>query len=489
MFRKFIWLEWKAFFRSSAFASNMVIKVFMVLGALYFMACCLFLGIAVHFMIKDAGRDSLTEISRYMIYYVLIDLTMRIMLQKIPVINIRPLLALPIKRGTVVNFAMGKMFLSFFNLLPACFFIPYCVVLMVKGYDPLHVAFWLLSIWAIGYSNNLLNMLLNDKDNLYALFIVLLLSFAGLQYYHVFDVTIASGAFFHGIYTTGYLLILPLAVLAALWYVTYKFFIKTMYLDTGLKGKHTEAKTENFTWLNRFGLMGTFLKNDIKLIKRNKRSRNAVLGGVIFLFYGLLFMTGAIEQYDRPYWKMFGGIFVTGGFMFTFGQLVPSWDSAYYPLMMSQNIKYREYISAKWWLVVIGTAITTVLASFYLLFGVQTYLLIVAGAVYNIGVNSHLVLLGGAFIKTPIDLASSKQAFGDKKAFNVQGLLLTLPKLVLPILLYILGNNFFGEGAGIALVAGAGVLGFAFRNMVFKTIERIYISEKYKTIDAYKQKN
>src|SRR5690606_9910567 len=132
-------------------------------------------------------------------------------------------------------------------------------------------------------------------------------------------------------------------------------------------------------------------------------------------------------------------IFVSGGFLFTFGQFVPSWDSAYYPLMMSQNIQYKEYIASKWWLVVIGTIVSTLLASFYLYFGVETYLIILVGAIFNIGVNSHLVLLGGAFIKTPIDLASSKQAFGDKKAFNMKTMLLSLPKLLLPVALYGVG--------------------------------------------------
>jgi hypothetical protein len=38
-------------------------------------------------------------------------------------------------------------------------------------------------------------------------------------------------------------------------------------------------------------------------------------------------------------------------------------------------------------------------------------------------------------------------------------------------------------------VASAGVLGFAFRNKVFSLIEKIYKTEKYATIAAYKQKN
>jgi len=157
--------------------------------------------------------------------------------------------------------------------------------------------------------------------------------------------------------------------------------------------------------------------------------------------------------------------------------------------MMSQNIKYREYLASKWWLMVIATVISTIIASFYLVFGWQTYALIVAGAIYNIGVNSHLVLLGGAFVKTPIDLASSKRAFGDKQAFNVKTLLITIPKLFLPMLLYAVGFYTVGKELGYVLVAGAGIIGFAFRNKMFSIVERIYKTEKYKTIAAYKGNN
>jgi multisubunit Na+/H+ antiporter MnhC subunit len=209
---------------------------------------------------------------------------------------------------------------------------------------------------------------------------------------------------------------------------------------------------------------------------------------VAFLFYGLLFYSSGIEAYQSPAMQIFAAIFVSGGFLFTFGQFVPSWDSAYYPLMMSQNIPYRDYIASKWWLVVIGTLISLVLASFYLYFGVSIYLNIIVGAIYNMGVNSHLILLGGAFTKTPIDLASSKQAFGDKKAFNIQTFLLTIPKMLLPVLLYCIGFYLISPNAGLAMVAGAGILGFALRNPMFTLIEKVYKTEKYKALSSYSQK-
>jgi multisubunit Na+/H+ antiporter MnhC subunit len=210
---------------------------------------------------------------------------------------------------------------------------------------------------------------------------------------------------------------------------------------------------------------------------------------VLFLFYGLLFGSGAIEVYDGPVWKVFGGIFVTGGFMFSFGQFVPSWDSSYYNLMMSQNIQYREYLSSKWWLMVIVTLIAAVFASFYLYFGWKAYLLILVTALYNIGINAYIVLLAGAYTKTPIDLMSNKNAFGDKKAFNIKTLLLIIPQILIPLGLYYLGILFFDELAGLGFIALAGILGFAFKSIVFNWIENIYKTQKYETISAYKQKN
>ena len=490
MFSKFLRLEWKSFTRSASFTGNMILKIFMIIGKINLAILFAMGGVGMYFIFDDEKMNPVENVNKFIIYYFLADLTIRIIFQSIPVMNIRPLLPMPIKRGTVISFIMGKTFVSIFTLLPAFFFIPFAILLLFNGgYPALNVIVWMVSLWALVYINNLINLLLNDIDNLFIVFIAAIAGLGALQYYNLFNITLYTAPLFNSFYNTPYMFLLPVIVLTGVWKYTFAFYTKAMYLDTGLKGKHTEAVTQNFTWLNRFGLMGTFLKNDIKLIKRNKRPRNMVLQGLFLFAYAIFLLSGVLEQYNTPYWKVFGALALTNGFMFTFGQLVPSWDSAYYPLMMSQNIKYREYIAAKWWLIVVATALTTLLASFCLFFGVEVYLMVLAAALYNIGVNSHLALLSGAFIKTPIDLTTTQQAFGGKKAFNIKAVLLVLPKLILPFLVFMYGDKLLGHGAGTALVAALGILGFAFKNMVFKAIEKVYVSEKYSTIDAYKQKN
>jgi Family of unknown function (DUF5687) len=489
MFKKFLMLEWKAFFRSASFKTNLALKILMVFGAIYFTLIFLFLGVGVFYLIKEELHlEPVAVVNRYMIYYLILDLLIRLFLQKIPVMNIRPLLTLPIKKPTIVNFALGKTILSFFNFVHCFFFIPFSIVLVIEGYDIVSIILWHIALMALIYANNFLNILLNNKDNLFFIFIGIILALGAAQYYEIFNITDYTAPFFQGLFDTKYMFLIPVVLLISLYVITYNYFKKNLHLDTGLSSKHAVAKTEQYTWLNQFGTLGTFLKNDIRLIKRNKRSKTTIFMSVLFLFYGFLFFSGGIESYDNPMMHMFAGIFVTGGFLFTFGQFVPSWDSAYYPLMMTQNIPYKGYLNSKWWLIVIATGVSTIIASFYLYFGLDIYLIILAGAVYNIGVNSHLVLLGGAYTKTPVDLNSGKGAFGDKKAFNVKTMLISLPKLLLPMIIYGLGYYLINPTTGLVLVALTGVLGFALRDKVFNIIEKIYKSEKYKTIDAYKQR-
>jgi len=490
MIKKFLLLEWRAFFRSASFKTNLALKILMGFMAIYFIVVFLFLGVGAFYLIEEKLKaDPLVIFNQYLIYYIVFDLMIRLFLQKIPVINIKPLLTLPITKSTIVNFALGKTVLSFFNFLHWFFFVPFSVVMLIEGYNTIGVVLWYFGIMALIYCNNFLNILLNNKDYLFYIFAVIVILFGALQYYDLFDITVYTSVLFSALFSTLWAFLIPVIFLILLYVMTFRYFKTNLHLDTGLSTKHQVAKTEQFEWLNQFGTIGTFLKNDIRMIKRNKRSRTTLFMSVLFLFYGLLFFTGGIDAYDNPVMHMFAGIFVTGGFLFTFGQFVPSWDSAYYNLMMTQNISYIGYLNAKWWLIVIATFVSAILASFYLYFGWQAYLTILVGAIYNIGFNSHLVLLGGAFTKTPVDLNSSKGAFGDKKAFNMKTMLITLPKLLLPMLLYGLGSWIASPELGFTLVAITGILGFAFRNKVFSMIEKVYKTEKYETIQAYKQNN
>ena len=489
MFLRLLQLQWKSYRRSSAFTSGVVTSIFYLFGMLYFIGIFTLLGFGSFYVIdEDMGVDPLMFINKYMVYGTSFWVVWRYFIQKMPVLNVKALLSLPVKENTIVHYALGRTLFSFFNISNAFFFVPFSIVLVNNGYPTTQVLSWHLAIVAIVFCTNYINILINDRNDVFYTVATVLILFAGLQYYDIFDITQHMGPVFDNFYNSPIYTIIPWLILILLYRSTFTHFKHRMYLDSGLQEVKKEAQNLQLGWLNRFGRTAIFVKNDIKLILRNKRSKMTIWVSIGFLFYGLLFFTDTTGGlYNAPVWKIFAGIFVTGGFLFTFGQYVPSWDSSYYPLMMSQNIVYREYLNAKWAMITIATLVSTALGSFYIIFGWDVYAAILTGAIYNIGVNGHLVLLSGAYIKTPIDLTTTTKPFGDKQAFNAKTLLLSLPKLFLPMILYFIGSLFGGEWVGYMTVAFTGLLGFFLKNKVFNWIETLYKVEKYKTLEAYKQ--
>jgi hypothetical protein len=184
----------------------------------------------------------------------------------------------------------------------------------------------------------------------------------------------------------------------------------------------------------------------------------------------------------------FASLFITAGFLFSFGQMVPSWDSEYYKMMMSQNIPYRKYLESKWSLMVLGVLISFILSTPYIYFGWDIYGMIAAGASFNIGINSFVTLFGGALNRVPIELNTKAKAFSNTQGFNPTQLLIALPKMVLPVLLLSIPALLFNLTTGIICLAASGIIGLFFKNYFLNVIEKVYQKGKYKTIAAFGEK-
>jgi len=113
----------------------------------------------------------------------MLHLFIRYMIQTIPVMNIRPLMVLPIKKETLVHFILGKTAISFFNIMHAFVFIPFSVVLLLNGYDVFGVITWHLGIMALIFASNFLNVLANKQDRILVVAATIFIGLAASQYY------------------------------------------------------------------------------------------------------------------------------------------------------------------------------------------------------------------------------------------------------------------------------------------------------------------
>lgn len=490
MIKRFLSLEWKQFTRASYFQKGLAIKILLFLAVIYFGGIAIFMGGLMFFILKKTmpDIDPLITVNNFLIYWVLANLTIRFFMQQLPVMNIKPLMIIPIKRNTVIHYLLGKTTLSFFNFISLFIFVPFCIVLLIQEYAVINVISWFMSIVFITLSLNYTNFLINKNNTFFYTITSLLIVLIGLEYYDIFKVSEPIGFGFNALYNYPYLLVMPLLLMIGLYKVNFDFIKKGFYLDGAVSKKTEEVNTTDLSWMNRFGSVAIFLKNDLKLIWRNARPKQVMMMSFLFLFYGIIFYTQDIYV-ERPAIIAFASIFVTGGFLMTFGQLVPSWDSEYYKLFMSQNIPYKKYLESKWYLMVVAVSISFLLSIPYLYFGWRIFAMIAAGALFNIGLNSFITLFGGALNRVPIELNVKAKAFGNTNGFNPTQLLIALPKLVLPMLLFYIPYKLMSFNAGLIALALSGVLGIVFKNFFLNKIESVYQKGKYKTIAAFGEKN
>jgi len=486
MFKMFLKLNWKEFNRSKSLGGKTVAKVFKWIGIVYFAILSLAWGIILSWPKEEDVMAPFLYINKQLIYGLVYLVVMRYFIQSLPVLNIKPLLLTPLLKKKIVRYVVLKTVPTYFNILPLFFLIPFSISLSQNDeFSALGLIFWNINLVGLIYLTNFFNFLLNNKRNLIYVLGAFLALIKALDYYSIVDFTIYSEKFFYFFYETPYVALFTWVLVFWLYNYVSAFFYNGLYIDKGIKSKIKEANFEDYSWLDSIGKTAVFIKNDLRLLKRSKRARMAVYMGIGLLFYGLIFQSS--EEILGSTSTFFGYLFSTGGFLFMFGSFVPSWDSQYYPLMMTQNIEYKEYLNSKWSLMIIGTIISTILASFiYSFFGINAVFAVLAGSAYNMGVNGYLTLWAGAYTKTPIDLNSSSNAFGDKKALNAKTILVGIPQMLVPILVYSFGNLYYDHMTACLLVAGLGFLGIFLKPLAFSLIMKAYKSEKYSTLKAYK---
>jgi Family of unknown function (DUF5687) len=488
MVKQFLSLEWKSFLRSTSFGKSLGVKIFMGFIALYFIAIFLAMGLFLYPGLKQAfpDKDPLVIVNSMLFYWFLADLIFRFFFQKLPVMSVKPLLQLPIKRRHIVNFVLGKSALSFFNFLPLFAIVPFGITLIIEDYPTNAVLGWMMGLVLVTIIINFLNFIIESfsaETELSILPIILLTGgLYALNHFNIisFSNIISNG--FEAIYTSPLLNIILVIILGLLYWFNFKLLRKKLFLDSGLKTKIKEVNASNLEWTKNFGDIAPFMKLDLKLIWRNKRTKSSVWMLAMGLFYGLFFYPQPTYQ-NIPWFFVFIGIFSTGIFLINFGQFIPAWDSGYYKMLMSQNIKYEQYLKSKFTLMAVSVIILFVLGIPYVFFGWKILLAHFAAAIYNVGVNTHVILYGGSFNRKKIDL-------NQKAAFNYQGTgavqwLIGIPLLILPMGLFALFYFLVGFELACLIIAVFGVIGILFHQKLMRIITAKYLESKYKMVNAF----
>ncbi|GAA3957030.1 DUF5687 family protein [Mucilaginibacter dorajii] len=491
MVLSFISHELKAFWRSKNTGKSIAIRVVMGILILYLFLNALVVGFLLGKFLEHAfpNEEVIIPFCGIVLIYFLFDLLMRLQLQDLPTLRVLPYLHLPIKRNFLLRYLTISATLSVFNLWPFVLFLPFIIKVIAPDSGVAVVLSFITAIAGFTVFNNYLALYLKRRSNINGwVFLisaaVLILIIACDFLWHVISLRNISYAFFGRLLVMPALALLPVVLAAGMYYLNFIYLKQNLYLEDLTARKSSSYKsTTDIPFLARFGSVGDLAANEIKLVLRNKRSRSALVMGLFFMFYGLIFYPSS--HFGEGY-KVFVGMFMTGIFIINYGQFMFGWQATHFDGLLVSNINFSDFIKAKYLLFTAISTVFFILTMPYVYFGWRVVMIHFVMYLWNIGVNTTMVLYFANRNFKRLDL--SKGA-----AFNWQGIgatqwILSLPLIITPFIIYGPFALLKHADVGLALIAIVGIAGVLTRNYWIKVLEADYYTKRYQIAEGFRNK-
>jgi hypothetical protein len=209
--------------------------------------------------------------------------------------------------------------------------------------------------------------------------------------------------------------------------------------------------------LEDYGKVGALVLMECRLMARNKRPRHYLI--MAFLFSTAYLMLILVNQgaFDPVFFGAVIGLFASGGFALNYGQLMFSWESAFFDGLLTRDIDAREMVEAKLILLQISCALLF-LVSLPIIAALRSDLLglHVSFLLYNAGITSLLIMFLAVRNRRAIDIRKGGSFF-NYEGFSFAHWLWLIPTAVPPTALMLLMRN--RMSTALILIASAGFAG------------------------------
>lgn len=180
------------------------------------------------------------------------------------------------------------------------------------------------------------------------------------------------------------------------------------------------------------------------------------------------------------------GLMMSGMMMLAYGQMLIGWESSFFDLLLTRTSSFIEYFKAKFILLSAGTVALYVLC---LPLGfINIYLLYFNSALflYNLGINTFLVMALATMSRKRVDLAGEVLGFQGKGATQF---LLMVPTLILPTIIGIAVRAAGYPELMPIVLGGLGLAGLAFYRLFLKAVVMLFERQKYSIAVAFRQRD
>lgn len=480
----------KAAMRSPIFGKSMGIKLLM--GFIFFIISLELLGFSFYIgrSLAEKGGNPLDELLSYFIYFFGAMLLLRSLLQKLPTMAVTPYLLLPIKKSRLVNFVLTKPLYNVLNIIPLLILLPILISISVYLSST--------QVWMILVTLTICDLFINylaiyikrvqiKYEIVFYVFLLSIILVGMVDHFNLIDIKTFSTLIFKSILEQTFFLLIPALLFLGAYYLNYRLLLNNFSLEEFSKGNNsTKGSLSKLTYFERFGKIGEFMLLEMKMIVRNKRSRTQLMMTPLFALYGfMIYPKGDIL--DSAAILLMVGLFMTGGFMMTFGLYFFAWESSHFDLILTSNTSYLNFLRSKYNLMILSSLLMYLLILPYTYYGSYVLLVNTVALIFNIGVNTFVLLYFACNNRKFMDLSGGS-------AFNFQGVsaqhfFLMIPILVTPLLIYAPFGAADAPELGLVLLTLIGLLGIIFHEKLLVAVTKRFIAKKYQMAEGFRIKS
>ena len=480
----------KSFWRGRNKGAGIVSRVVMVILMGYFILVAIGAGLFMEPLIRKIfpQADVLAVFNGFVLYYFMFDFLIRIQMQELPTIAVKPYLHLNVRRRSIVNFLNLRALFSPFNFIPAFLLLPFCLSYISSNAGGTTALLYVVAIVSGIIFNNYLVLYLKRRSISNILFVAagvaIIGALAALEYFKLISISTLANDIFATLSRLPATVLGFILLAVAMYFINARYLRRNLYLEELSRKEEPKASTD-YPFFNRFGKAGELAALELKLILRHKRSRSSLFMGLVFLAYGFLFYKAPLIENDQFASMLFAAVFITGITVIMYGQFMFAWQSAHFDGILANKISLHDFIRAKFLLFTIGCTIIAILSTFYGLLSWKLLLLHLAAYLYNIGFGTVIVLWFATMNYKRLDL--SKGA-----SFNWQGVsavqwILGIPLLVLPFIIYLPFGVTDHPYWGLIAIALFGLITLLMRNWWIKGLTKILIKKRYKIAEGFRE--
>ena len=462
---------------------------------MYFMAVLwagylIFIGTMLAFGLEDAPMEPYHILNSGLVFILALDFLMRFPFQKTPTQEVKPYLLLPVRRNRLIDFLLIRSGLSGFNFIWMFLFVPFAFITVMKFYGLWGVLTYNLGIWLLMVLNNywfLLCRTLLGERIWWVLLPVAVYGGLALGMFlpddsPVFDWSLELGEGF----ITGnvWVFLAVLAGIGLMWWVNSRVIRRLIYDELNKTEDSTVRvkKLSEYKFLDRYGLVGEYMRLELKLMLRNKICRKSLITIVcaVAVISAVIGFTDIYNGVMSEFWVLYNYVIVT---LLSFSTLM-GYEGNYMDGLMTRRESIFALLRAKYVLYTAALIVPFLLMLPGVVTGKQTLLQSVSWLLFTAGPVSFCFFQVAVYNNRTVDL-NAKMTARSNQGTGLQQLM-AFAAFFLPAVVYAPLGLVFGETVARWTLIALG-LGFILTSRLWiRNVYRRLMQRRYQNMEGFR---